>query len=301
MLSLPPITQNTGAALPDFLHPILIEGNSELRYYFKNGNNSSLSHQPAEYSFEEAFLLVPEFFKFVEYTYDPITQKVIIQEPIEEDNPETVEFIFERVLFNLNKVGGPRFLSPSSAHPCQGDDDGTAATTSENCLIPPRTEDGNFVIMYAKNTKKGYRTESPNFQLRMNNYFIPLLSADMSIWWYKIPNYAITGDMDDVKHAKWADEMHARKNAEKVLSIWHKDQIAFEQALTEYPGLEDKFYVGVYQRSYFCDELQMRFTNVARIANDGNLKVNTRIQDLSTINYQPLQPNFPDVMLISNQ
>lgn len=300
MLSLPPIVQNTGATLPNFLHPILIEGNSELRYYFKNGNNSLVSHQPAEYSFEEAVLLLPEFFKFVEYSYDPITHKVTITEPVEEDNPETVEFIFEKVLFNLSKTGGPLFFSPGSEHPCQADEDGIAATTSENCMIPPRTEDGNFLLMYAKNTKKSYRTESPNFQLRLNNYFIPLLSADMSIWWYKIPNYVINGDLDDVKRAKWADELHARKNAEKVLSIWHQDQIAYMQALEEYPALEDMFYVGVYQRSYFSDELQMRFTNVARIANDETLNVNTRVQDLSTIHYNPLLPNFPEVILAGN-
>jgi hypothetical protein len=299
MLSLPGedriVTENSLG----YLHPVLVDGH-DLRYYFKNKNISSLTQTSAEYSFEEAFLLVPDFFKFITYGYNAETKKVEIDEHDTESASGSFEHIFEKVVLNLTKTGGPiTMLSPGSTHPCEGGEDGVAAATSENCMTPIRTEDGNFVVMYGKNTSKGYRTESPNYNLCLNNYFIPLLSADMSIWWYKIPNFKLTGYPAEVVQDRWKNDLHARENAEKVLSIWHQDQVAFEQAVVDFPALEEKFYVGVYQRSYFCDELQMRFINVARIANDASLSVNSRIQDLSTVHYNVLRPNFPEIMLIN--
>lgn len=297
MLMLPPNTQQLRAANANYLHPVILEGSDEMRYYFKSEELNSLSNSFEEYTFEEAFWLLPDFFEFVEYTYKKETNEVNI--PLRDtmpNPPREVEYTFEKVLLNLAR-GETKVLTPGAIHPCDGNGGGPAGATSNNCMAPLRTEDGNFILMYAKNTGKEYVTDaSETYVLRLNNYFIPLLSADMSIWWYKIPNYKLS-ETDDALMDKWQNEAHARENAEKMLSIWHQDQEAFEAAISQYPGLEAKFYVGVYQRSYFCDELQMRFTNAARIGNDNSIPVSYRIQDYSTIHYKALKANFPTVML----
>jgi hypothetical protein len=310
-LSIPQVIEEPVSGGTDYLHPVLVNDSSELRYYFKSDGSDSIATatatiEGATHSFEEAFLLLPDFFKLVEYRIDE-EGKVSITPPSDYAEPEGSEasFVFEKMLLNVERIipdDTRKKLVPGAEHPCAAGEDGIAATTSENCMALVRTEDEKFVVMYARNTEKAYRTEAPGLQLYLNNYFIPLLSADMSIWWYKIPNYRVTKPTEDpVDQAKWESESHARENAEEVLSIWHRDQAAFKQALEEFPSLEGKFYVGIYQRSYFCDELQMRFTNVARIGNDRKLKVSSRIQDLNTVHYNELAPNFPEIMAGGNE
>jgi hypothetical protein len=297
MLSLPKKVRNIPADSANYLHPVVLEGSDEIRYYFKNEDNSSLVYTPAEYSFEEAFWLVPDFFKFVTYKYDPETRKATINDHDTGANPEKIEHVFEKVFLNLARKNAPStLLSPSSIHPCKGEADGLAGSTSNNCMAPLRTEDGNFILMYAKDTSKKYITDvSSSYAMRLNNYFIPLLSADMSIWWYKVPSFIPRGTSAD--RAQWGNDALSRQNAEKILSIWHQDQEAFSAALDQHPDLEEKFYIGVYQRSFFCDELQMRFTNLARIGNDGNVDVSFNIEEFDTVTYDVLSTDFAAFML----
>lgn len=285
------------ANTPGYLHPIRVKDSSEIKYYFRNSNSDLQGSRFGTFQFEEAFLMVPDFFEFIQYSYDADAQKATIRtEP--NPNPDNAElrYIFEKLMLNLTKAGNT-MLVPGLIHPCENDDKGLAGTTSNNCMQLMRSEDGNIIVMYAKNTDKEYTTDvASDYTMKLNNYFIPLLSPDMSIWWYKIPNYILADDDDDMD-IKWADEAHARENAEKVLSLWHQDLIAFEKAIAIHPKLENRFYVGVYQRSYFSDELQMRFTNLARLGNDGKVLVSSDIKDYDDITYNLLASNFPQYMI----
>lgn len=285
------------ANTPGYLHPVRVKDSNEIKYYFRNSKSDLQGSRFGTFQFEEAFLLVPDFFEFIQYSYDPDAKKATIRtEP--NPNPDNAElrYVFEKLMLNLTKAGNT-MLVPGAIHPCEKSEEGPAGTTSNNCMQLMRSEDGNIVMMYAKNTTKSYSSDvSESYRMRLNNYLIPLLSPDMSIWWYKIPNF-VFNSRDPDRQQKWENEAHARENAEKVLSIWHQDLIAFDQAIKDYPNLEDRFYVGVYQRSYFSDELQMRFTNQARIGNDGLLEVSPNVKDSETIEYSVLSDNFPEYML----
>lgn len=282
---------------PGYLHPVREKGNKEIKYYFRNDTDDLHGSRFGTFQFEEAFLLVPDFFEFIQYSYDAETKKAtIVTNPNPNPDNQDLRYVFEKLVLNLTKAGNT-MLVPGAIHPCEKHKDGPSGTTSNNCMQLMRSEDGNIVMMYAINTIQSYSSDvSESYRVRLNNYFIPLLSPDMSIWWYKIPNFVFSS-RDLKRQEKWENEVHARENAEKVLSIWHQDLIAFDQALQEYPDLEDRFYVGVYQRSYFSDELQMRFTNLARIGNDSLVEVSSNIADSDTIAYNVLASNFPQFML----
>lgn len=285
------------ANTPGYLHPVRVKDSNEIKYYFRNSKSDLQGSRFGTFQFEEAFLLIPDFFEFIQYHYDAETKKAtILTTP--NPNPDNAElrYVFEKLMLNLTKAGNT-MLVPGAIHPCERDNEGLAGTTSNNCMQLIRSEDGNIVIMYAKDTNKQYTTDvSKAYTMKLNNYFIPLLSPDMSIWWYRIPNFIFASD-DDNFEEKWGDEGPARENAEKALSIWHQDLIAFDQAIQDNPDLEDRFYVGVYQRSYFSDELQMRFTNLARLGNDGNVDVSSEVKEYDEITYNVLAPNFPQHML----
>lgn len=286
---------HTPELIPNYLQPISIQGNSEVCYYLDTEESRSLSTTPQEYSFEESFWLVPDFFDFVKYTYDPVTKKASITPPALRDNPSEVKFIFRKVLLSLKKTGSPGTrLTAKSAHPCDRGPGGPASTTiSNNCMIPIMTEDDHFVVMRARDTARAYRTDVTGYKIKMNNYLIPTLSADMSMWWYRIPNHK------DPSIPEWEDDAHALANAEEALSIWHQDYEAFTAALDieAYKELESRFYIGVYQRSYFSDDLQMRFVNIARIGNDKSVPLALKVRDYDEIGFKPLKPNFAEKML----
>lgn len=291
--------QNPSVPSVNYLHPVSMEGNDEPYYYLGKQTSKLLEDTPSEYSFEESFWLVPDFFDFVEYKYDPVSKKATITPPTPRANPEAVNFVFKKILLNLEKKDkADPMLTPGSVHPCDDGPGGAAATApSNNCMAAMMTEDNHFLLFYAKDTQNSYRTDASGYKIRLNNYLIPTLSADMSIWWYRIPNHKIEPTDNFIE--KWRDDDHALANAEQALSIWHQDYEAFKAALQveAYKDLESKFYIGVYQRSYFSDELQMRFVNVARIGNDSAVRLSLGVSDHSEIRYKPLKPNFPRIML----
>lgn len=289
---------------PHYLQPIQLGDNPDDVRYFFQGKASQL--QESNYSFEEAFWFVPEMLQFVEYHIDPITKEVVIYPPTSSVSPltgaEKINFVFEKVLLNLVPEGN-NILAPSSEHPCEADDEAadlSKTAGSNNCveaIVIPGDEDEDFnggtrgerslsrnekfVLFYFKDEDKVYRTDaSLHYEVQFNNYLIPMLSSDMSIWWYKIPNRFL--DSDDC----------ARETAEEVLKLWHEDRQIYLDALSANPNLESKFYIGVYQRSYFCDELQMRFANLARIGNDYTLPMEFNVFDYTGVTYQPLRKDL---------
>ncbi len=301
-LRIPPPEASKDIALrdkkPHYLQSIQLGDNpDDIRYCFQ-GKTSRL--REANYSFEEAFWFVPEMLQFVEYQIDPITKEVTIHSPAPSTSPltgaEKINFVFEKVLLNLTPEG-KNILAPSSEHPCEADDEAadlSLTTSSSNCvksIVIPGDEgeersiaqagEEKFLLFYFKDEDKVYRTDaSLHYEVQFNNYLIPMLSSDMSIWWYKIPNRFL--DSDDC----------ARETAEEVLKLWHQDQQIYLDALNANPKMESKFYIGIYQRSYFCDELQMRFTNFARVGNDHTIPVEFNIFEYSGVTYQPLRKDL---------
>ncbi|AEE50587.1 hypothetical protein [Haliscomenobacter hydrossis] len=271
---------------PHYLQPIQFGDSTEdIRYSFQSRD---LQLQQGNYNFEEAFWFVPDLLEFVEYRIDPNTQEITIIPPATSAIPKTgaekINFVFEKVLLNLTLEGNTS-LSPATEHPCDADADGadaSATTAGSNCLKSMTfPEDDNFLLFYLKDEDKIYRTDaSLQYEVKFNNYLIPMLSADMSIWWYKIPNRFL--DSDEC----------ARETAEEVLKVWHQDRKLYLDALTANPGMESKFYIGIYQRTYFCDELQMRFTNFARIGNDHTIPLEYDIFEYSGVTYQPLRTDL---------
>lgn len=269
--------------VPTYLKQVQKPNVSSEDYYYVFSGNRERSIEANNYSFEEAFWFAPDLLEFVEYTIDPESGKATIQTPQPLNPPKSgaqeIKFVFEKVLLNLVPEHGT-VLTPTTEHPCTHDDndpDAAAMTAGSNCPIPLVMADDHFLLFYLKDEEKVYRTDiSPEYELKFNNFLIPTLSADMSIWWYKIPNPDITSDAS------------AQLIAEEVLTIWHKDRENYLSSLVRFPHLTPTHYVGVYQRSYFCDELQMRFTNVARIGNDHTLPLDYNVQELNRVTYEPL-------------
>jgi hypothetical protein len=282
-LDFPPLTRSLEVQIdtPPYLRKVQMSLSTEDFYIF-NGQGTNL---PANnYSFEESFWFVPNLLEFVEYQIDPESGDVTILQPSPSNPPKTgadkITFIFEKMLLNLVPEGGP-VLAPTTEHPCDADDynpDTAETTAGSNCMQPiVMPNDDHFVLFYFKDSQKVYRTDaSPDHEVRFNNYLIPTLSADMSMWWYKIPNPMLN------------DDESAKKNAEEALKIWHTDRKRYLEELPNHSNLTSTHYIGVYQRSYFCDELQMRFTNLARIGNDYTIPLEYGIQELDGITYQPL-------------
>ena len=145
-------------------------------------------------------------------------------------------------------------------------------------MEPITMPNDNFLLFYLKDEDKMYRTDaSPDYEVTFNNYLIPMLSADMSVWWYKIPNCFLDSDIC------------AKETAEEALKIWHEDRERYLQDLVNHPERTSRYYIGVYQRTYFCDELQMRFTNLARIGNDNTIPLEYNTFEYTGITYQPLE------------
>lgn len=267
--------------VPVYLKKIQIVGSEEDAFIF-DGPGTDL--QAGNYSFEEAFWFAPHILDFVEYNFDSSTGEVNIIPPASTQSPKTgaehISFVFEKIFLNLVPEGGT-ILAPTTEHPCSADDhnpDTAATTAGSNCMQSVVMPNDNFVLFYLKDTGKAYRTDaSADHEVVFNNYLIPTLSADMSVWWYKIPNPDLSSDEA------------ARKSAEEVLKIWHADRASYLQALTSHINLTSTHYIGIYQRTYFCDELQMRITNLARIGNDHTIKLEYDIREFPGLTYKTLE------------